>query len=92
MAENYSDYLIRRAVYELLFDLEHERLNHVDCSNRQHHIGFCDNGIQILHDDELDISNAEILMRTIEVHDSFFTDSQRATLINRLTNFLRSVL
>lgn len=90
--DNYTDYLISKRVYEMLFNLEIERLHHRNCDRSIHHIFYTDIGLMIGHEEDIDLSNTSPLFSFVDTNISFFSDAQRETLIERLTDLIRSLL
>lgn len=88
----YIEHLIHRAVFELLRCLDVELSMHKDCLFQLHYIVFFDGKIFVLHEEQLDETDGNILMQKGNSDNCFLTDSQRATLIERLTVILRSAL
>lgn len=87
---DFAEYLISRLIHEYLFKLEASRTAHLFCKGKIHYVVITDVGPTVLHDEQLDEANGDVLMSSIDIHNSFFSESQRETLIDRLTNYLRS--
>jgi len=84
--------MIKHRVESLMCQFDVLRHQHYNCGNRTHYIIFFDGMFFILHSEDYVEYDDECLMSSVKIHGMFFTDSQRATLIERLTNLLKESL
>lgn len=64
-------------------------LDHKDCKNREHYIVFFDGMIFVLHSDEADQCDGDILLQTVSVDGLYLSSSQREAIRNRLESILK---
>jgi len=78
-------------VQKLLFQFHDATAYHNNCEGLLHYIVFFDGRIFILHKQQLDETDGDVLMEAYHVCSPYFSDSQRETLTERLKNCLRSL-
>jgi hypothetical protein len=77
-------------VQKLLFQFHDARAYHTDCKGLIHYIVFFDGRIFILHKQQLDETDGDVLLETLHVYPPYFTEALLMTLTEKLKNCLRS--
>jgi len=81
MAESRADHLI--CIFDVL------RAHHKSCVGRCHYVMLFDGRLFILHPEEANQCNGEVLLRTGKIHGNNISESQRATLRQRIKAYLK---
>lgn len=77
-------------IYMRVLDLT--LLDHKTCENREHYVIFFNGMIFVLHPDEADQCDGDILMQTISSDKLNLSSSQREMIQNRLESILKGNL
>jgi hypothetical protein len=70
------------------FDIQ--RFTHRFCVDMTHYVVFFDGKLFVLHTDQLDECDGDVLMSVVKVHGEYISKSQCETLRERLNTCLRS--
>lgn len=76
----------------MLFNLEIERLHHRNCGRSVHLVFYTDAGLTIGHVGDEDLIDVPPIFTFKNTNVSFFSDVQRESLIEKLTDLIRSFL
>jgi len=84
-----SENWIRCRVEKLMAAFEVARFSHRSCVDKIHYVVFFDGYLLVLHSDQLDECDGDVLLSTIEISGGNISKSQRETLRERLITCLR---
>jgi hypothetical protein len=87
--KNRSEGYIRHRTEKLMLAFNVQRYAHRFCVDIVHSVVFFDGMLFVLHPDDLDECDGEILLSVVSVHGDFISQSQRETLRNRIYNCLK---
>jgi hypothetical protein len=80
---------IQHKANSLMTQFDIKRHAHRFCENTMHVVYYADSYVHVCHTDEVLINGAQEVLSTVEVHGANISESQRATLRERLMTILK---